>query len=161
MYSQLTGEVNSSRVMSSLLRKWTQLPTHPYEVQALTLEVTDNFGSNGVLPWGAYGPWWLQVGLWGMMKRSKWFLVGQPTYPTVEARTIYLKIAHCNFLLSFTSVCKGLSMCSRDFQNNTKKKPNKVAQNSIAYHCIERVNRLKQWEVKSNNSLVLDDKYWC
>ena len=57
MYSWSIGEVNSNRVTSSLLRKWTRLPTHPYQVGALTFEVTDNFGSNGVLPCGAYGPW--------------------------------------------------------------------------------------------------------
>ena len=56
MYSRSTGEVNSNRVTSSLLRKWTRLPTHAYEVGALTFEVTDNFGSNVVLPCGAYGP---------------------------------------------------------------------------------------------------------
>ena len=32
-------------------------PTHAHEVGALTFEVTDNFGSNDVLPCGAYGPW--------------------------------------------------------------------------------------------------------
>ena len=57
MYSRSTGEVNSNRVTSSLLRKWTWLPTHAYEVRALTFEVTDNFGSNDVLPCRAYGPW--------------------------------------------------------------------------------------------------------
>ena len=36
------------RVTSSLLWKWTRLPTHACEVRALTFEVTDNFGSNGV-----------------------------------------------------------------------------------------------------------------
>ena len=56
MYSRSTGEVNSNRVTSSLLRKWTRLPTHAYEVRALTFEVTDNFGSNYVLPCGTYGP---------------------------------------------------------------------------------------------------------
>ena len=50
------GEVNSNRVTSSLLRKWTRLPTHACEVGALTFEVTDNFGSNGALPCGAYRP---------------------------------------------------------------------------------------------------------
>ena len=57
MYSRSTGEVNSNRVTSSLLRKRTRLPTHAHEVGALTFEVTDNFGSNVVLPCGAYGPW--------------------------------------------------------------------------------------------------------
>ena len=57
MYSRSTGEVNSNRVTSSLLRKRTRLPTHAHEVRALTFEVTDNFGSNVVLPCGAYGPW--------------------------------------------------------------------------------------------------------
>ena len=56
MYSRSTGEVNSNRVSSSLLRKRTRLPTHAHEVEALTFEVTDNFGSNVVLPCGAYGP---------------------------------------------------------------------------------------------------------
>ena len=56
MHSRSTGEVNSNRVTSSLLRKRTQLPTHAHEVGALTFEVTDNFGSNDVLPCGAYGP---------------------------------------------------------------------------------------------------------
>ena len=56
MYSGSTGEVNSNRVTSSLLRKRTRLPTHAHEVGALTFEVTDNFGSNVVLPCGAYGP---------------------------------------------------------------------------------------------------------
>ena len=63
MYSRSTGEVNSNRVTSSLLRKRTRLPTHAHEVRALTFEVTDNFGSNVVLPCGAYGPrsWsWVQ-----------------------------------------------------------------------------------------------------
>ena len=55
-YSRSIGEVNSKRVTSSLLRKWTRLTTHACEVEALTFEVTDNFGSNGVLPCGAYGP---------------------------------------------------------------------------------------------------------
>ena len=55
-YSRSISEVNSNRVTSSLLRKWTRLPTHACEVGALTFEVTDNFGSNGVLPCGAYGP---------------------------------------------------------------------------------------------------------
>ena len=57
MYSRSTGEVNSNRATSSLLRKWTRLPTDAFEVRALTLEVTDNYGSNDVLPCGAYGPW--------------------------------------------------------------------------------------------------------
>ena len=57
MYSRSTGEVNSNRVTSSLLRKRTRLPTHAHEVRALTFEVTDNFGSNVVLRCGAYGPW--------------------------------------------------------------------------------------------------------
>ena len=57
MYSRSTGEVNSNRVTSSLLRKRTRLPTHAHEVRAFTFEVTDNFGSNVVLPCGAYGPW--------------------------------------------------------------------------------------------------------
>ena len=57
MYSRSTGEVNSNRVTSSLLQKRTRLPTHAHEVGALTFEVTDNFGSNVVLPCGAYGPW--------------------------------------------------------------------------------------------------------
>ena len=56
MYSRSTVEVNSNRVTSSLLRKRTRLPTHAHEVPALTFEVTDNFGSNDVLPCGAYGP---------------------------------------------------------------------------------------------------------
>ena len=56
MYSRSTGEVNSNRVTSALLRKRTRLPTHAHEVGALTFEVTDNFGSNVVLPCGAYGP---------------------------------------------------------------------------------------------------------
>ena len=59
-YSRSIGEANSNRVTSSLLRKRTRLPTHACEVGALTFEVTDNFGSNGVLPCGAYGPWWLR-----------------------------------------------------------------------------------------------------
>ena len=62
MYSQSTGEVNSNKITSSLLQKRTRLPTHAHEVGALTFEVTDNFGSNDVLPCGAYGPrrlgWW-------------------------------------------------------------------------------------------------------
>ena len=49
MYSRSTGEVNSNRVTSSLLRKRTRLPTHAHEVRALTFEVTDNLGSNVVL----------------------------------------------------------------------------------------------------------------
>ena len=53
-YSRSTGEVNSDRVTTSLLRKRTRLPTHAHEVGALTFEVTDNFGSNDVLPCGAY-----------------------------------------------------------------------------------------------------------
>ena len=57
-YSRSIGEVNSNRVTSSLLRKWTRLPTHACEVRALTFEVTDNFGSNDALPCGAYGPSW-------------------------------------------------------------------------------------------------------
>ena len=61
MYSRSTGEVNSNRVTSSLLRKQTRLTTHAHEVRALTFEVTDNFGSNVVLPCGAYGPWWLSI----------------------------------------------------------------------------------------------------
>ena len=56
MYSRSTGEVNSNRVTSSLLRKRTRLPIHTHEVRALTFEVTDNFGSSVVLPCGAYGP---------------------------------------------------------------------------------------------------------
>ena len=56
MYSRSIGEVNSNRATSSLLRKRTRLPTHAHEVRALTFEVTDNFGSNVVLPCGAYGP---------------------------------------------------------------------------------------------------------
>ena len=56
MYSGSIGEVNSNRVTSSLRRKRTRLPTHAHEVRALTFEVTDNFGSNIVLPCGAYGP---------------------------------------------------------------------------------------------------------
>ena len=55
-YSRSIGEVNSNRITSSLLRKRTRLPTHACEVGALTFEVTDNFGSNVVLPCGAYGP---------------------------------------------------------------------------------------------------------
>ena len=55
-YSRSIGEVNSNGVTSSLLRKWTRLPTHACEVRVLTFEVTDNFGSTGVLPCGAYGP---------------------------------------------------------------------------------------------------------
>ena len=61
MYSRSTGEVNSNSVTSSLLRKQTQLPTHAHEVRVLTFEVTDNFGSNVVLPCGAYGPRWLSI----------------------------------------------------------------------------------------------------
>ena len=57
MYSRSTSEVDSNRVTSSLLRKRTRLPTNAHEVRALTFEVTDNFGSNVVLPCGAYGPW--------------------------------------------------------------------------------------------------------
>ena len=60
-YSRSIREVNSSRVTSSLLRKWTRLPTHAYEIGALTFEVTDNYGSNGVRPCGAYGPWLWRV----------------------------------------------------------------------------------------------------
>ena len=56
MHSRSTGELNSNRVTSSLLRKRTRLPTHAHEVRALTFEVTDNFGSNDVLPCGACGP---------------------------------------------------------------------------------------------------------
>ena len=56
MYSRSTGEVHSNRVSPSLPRKWTPLPTHVYEVRALTFEVTDNFGSKDVLPCAAYGP---------------------------------------------------------------------------------------------------------
>ena len=63
MYSWSTGEVNSNRVTSSLLRKRTRLPTHAHEVRAFTFDVTDNFGSNVVLPCGAYGPWSETVGL--------------------------------------------------------------------------------------------------
>ena len=55
-FCESTGKVNSNRFTSSLLRKWTWLPTHAYEVQALTFELTDNFESNDVLPCGAYGP---------------------------------------------------------------------------------------------------------
>ena len=55
-YSRSIGEVNSNRVTSSLLRKWTRLPTDAYEVRALTFKVTENFESNDVLPCGAYGP---------------------------------------------------------------------------------------------------------
>ena len=55
-YSRSIGEVNSNRVTSSLLRKWTRLPTDAYEVRALTFEVSENFGSSDVLPCGAYGP---------------------------------------------------------------------------------------------------------
>ena len=36
-YSRSIGEVKSNRVTSSLLRKWTRLPTHACEVGALTL----------------------------------------------------------------------------------------------------------------------------
>ena len=50
------GACTQGRVTSSLLRKRTRLLTHGHEVRALTFEVTDNFGSNGVLPCGAYGP---------------------------------------------------------------------------------------------------------
>ena len=70
-YSRSISEVNSNRVTSSLLRKWTRLPTHVCEVRALTFEVTDNFGSNDVLPCGAYGPrsyQWLR----------NWFSSGYP-----------------------------------------------------------------------------------
>ena len=56
MYSRSTGEVNSNRVASSLLRKRTRLPTHAHEVRSLTFEVTDNFESDVVLPRGAFGP---------------------------------------------------------------------------------------------------------
>ena len=56
MHSRSTGEVNSNRITSSLLRKRTRLPTHAHEVRAFTFEVTDNFGSNDLLPCGAYGP---------------------------------------------------------------------------------------------------------
>ena len=63
-YSRSIGEVNSNRVTSSLLRKCTRLPTHAYEVRALTFEVTDNFGSNDLLPCGAYGPWSLWTPLY-------------------------------------------------------------------------------------------------
>ena len=56
-YSRSIGEVSSNRVTSSLLRKWTRLPTHACKVGALTFKVTDNYGSNGVVPCGAYGPW--------------------------------------------------------------------------------------------------------
>ena len=61
MYSRSTGEENSSRVLSSLLRKCTRLPNYAYEVRALTFEVSDNFGSNDVRPCGAYGPRWGSV----------------------------------------------------------------------------------------------------
>ena len=68
MYSRSPGEVNSNRVTSSLLRKRIRLPTHAHEVRALTFEVTDNFGSNVVLPCGAYGPRTLrQVGVGRML----------------------------------------------------------------------------------------------
>ena len=46
----------NQRSKFSLLRKRTRLPTHVHKVRALTFEVTDNFGSNVVLPYGAYGP---------------------------------------------------------------------------------------------------------
>ena len=36
-----------------------RLPTDAYEVGALSFEVTDNYGSNGVRPCGAYGPWYV------------------------------------------------------------------------------------------------------
>ena len=61
MYSRSTGEVNSNRVTSSLLQKRTRLPTHAHEVRVLTFEVTDNFGSNDVLPCGSYGHRTLRV----------------------------------------------------------------------------------------------------
>ena len=63
MYSRSTGEVNSNTVTSSLLQKRTRLPTHAHEVRALTFQVTDNFGSNDVLPCGAYGPWFGTLGM--------------------------------------------------------------------------------------------------
>ena len=80
MYSRSTGEVNSNRVTSSLLWKWTRLPTHAHEVGALTFEVTDNFGSNVVLPCGAYGPWPCQKSE-GMNGQTDWQT--QPTSPPV------------------------------------------------------------------------------
>ena len=74
-YSQSIGEVNSNRVTSSLLRKWTRFPTHACEVRALTFEVTDNFGSNGVLPRGAYRPW----------LAGRWTLIASPQSLSAEA----------------------------------------------------------------------------
>ena len=55
-YPRSISEVNSNWVSSSLLRKSNWLLTHAYQVGALTFEITDNFGSNDVLPCGAYGP---------------------------------------------------------------------------------------------------------
>ena len=84
MYSRSTGEVNSNRIMSSLLRKWTRLPTHAHEVRALTFKVTDNFGSNDVLPCGAYGPWSLPaVGKQASIFPHPWLLRRTPPPPAM------------------------------------------------------------------------------
>ena len=98
MYSRSTDEVSSNKVTSSLLRKWTRLPTDAYEVGALTLEVTDNYGSNGVLPCGAYGPWThlpqitQLCGLWCV----------EETTARLVSRDNFLPIPQwqCNFLIS-------------------------------------------------------------
>ena len=74
-YSRSIGEVNSNRVTSSILRKRSRLPTHACEVGALTFEVTDNFGSNGVLPCGAYGP--REVSACVTLKSSRWWRHGR------------------------------------------------------------------------------------
>ena len=92
MYSQSTGEVNSNRVTSSLLRKRTRLPTHAHKVGALTFEVTDNFGSNVVLRCGAYGPRLLSICVG--MNSSLWYDICLPVFP------ITLMILYASIFLS-------------------------------------------------------------
>ena len=52
MHSRSTGEVNYVLATS----KTNQTSDPCTRVRALTFEVTDNFGSNDLLPCGAYGP---------------------------------------------------------------------------------------------------------
>ena len=87
-YSRSTGEVNSNRVTSSLLRKWTWLPTHAYEVGALTLEVTDNYGSNDVLPCDAYRPCTAYRASFRHIPKRKWQLAVHPLFAIASAFNI-------------------------------------------------------------------------
>ena len=95
MYSRSTGEVKSNRIMSSLLRKRTRLPTHAHEVRALTFEVSDNFGSNDVLPCGAYGPWFALLSSHTNDLKTGNLVTALPDVSQGSCQESFVRFQHC------------------------------------------------------------------